>query len=353
VSNNYFRIAVHQDKNTKVHSTSWSNPWIEYLEKSNLKYEVINCFENGILEKLRSFNVLLWHFGNYIYKDMVFARSILYSAKQMGLKVFPNYNDAWHFDDKIAQMYILQSVNAPIPKSYVFYKNEDLYNWLRNFSEFPVVSKLKSGSGSHNVKLIKNRHELKKYANRMFSIGFSPAPSFKFKAISNLKSSKSKKDVISRLKRLPEFIRTLSGAREFPNEKGYVYLQEFIPSDGFDLKIVVVGDKLSYIGRNIRKGDFRASGGGDLFYNKELVTKDIITSAFETSDKLGFQCMGYDYVIDKRTGKGVIVEISYGFSHSALLQAGGYWDREFNWHNEPLNAPEEVLKNIILQVKQG
>jgi len=110
---------------------------------------------------------------------------------------------------------------------------------------------------------------------------------------------------------------------------------------------VVIGDKLSFIARNVRKGDFRASGGGDLFFDKSLVSRDILESAFKTNDKLGFQCMGYDYVVDKRTGIGKIVEISYGFSHTALLQAGGYWDRAYVWHDEPLNAPCETIENLI------
>jgi len=134
---------------------------------------------------------------------------------------------------------------------------------------------------------------------------------------------------------------------EFPNERGYVFFQEFVPNNGFDLKIVVIGDKLSFVARNARKGDFRASGGGDLFYDHSLISKNIIDSAFSVSDKLGFRCMGYDYVIDKNNGIGKIVEMSYGFSHTALMQAGGYFDRKGQWHNEPLNAPHEVLESLL------
>lgn len=77
------------------------------------------------------------------------------------------------------------------------------------------------------------------------------------------------------------------------------------------------------------------------------MTEDIIQTAFEINDKLGFQCMGYDYIVDNRTGKGIIVEISYGFSHMALLQAEGHWDINGNWYDEPLNAPIEIIKNMI------
>jgi hypothetical protein len=181
----------------------------------------------------------------------------------------------------------------------------------------------------------------------MFNNGISSSPSLFYKAQSNIKTSKSIDTFIKRAKRIPEFLMTLAQSKHFPNEKGYVYLQKFIPNDGYDLKIVTVGNKLSFIGRNIRDGDFRASGGGDLFFDKSRVTKDIIDSAFKTSDLLGFKCMGYDYVVDNKTGKGIIIEISYGFSHKALLQAGGYFDREGNWINEPLNAPKELLENLL------
>jgi len=168
-----------------------------------------------------------------------------------------------------------------------------------------------------------------------------------YKTSSNIKSAHNWATIKNRAKRIPEFLRNFASARMFPNEKGYVFLQEFIPNDGYDLKIIVVGNKLSFIGRDIRKGDFRASGGGSLFFEKSLVTQDIIYSAFSTSYKLGFQCMGYDYVVDKADGKGKIIEISYGFSHAALLQAKGFFDRDGMWHDKPLNAPVEVIKNII------
>ena len=57
--------------------------------------------------------------------------------------------------------------------------------------------------------------------------------------------------------------------------------------------------------------------------------------------------MGYDYVIDNKNGEAKIIEISYGFSHIALLQSGGYFDRNGKWFDEPLNAPEEILKNLL------
>lgn len=340
-------IAIHKNDKIFKHSGLWTDEWIEYCKSNGLSFEVVDCYENGIIERLKKFDILLWHFGNYVLQDMLFSRSILISAQNCGIKVFPDFNTSWHFDDKIAETYLLMSASAPIPETWMFYLKEDCNTWIENEAAFPLIAKLRCGSGSNNVKLLKNKGEAGKYAKKIFGGGLKASPSIVFKTKSQMLSAKNWDVFIKRLKRIPEFLHTLSRAKMFPKEKGYAFFQEYIPNDGYDLKIVVIGDKLGFIGRNIRKGDFRASGGGDLFFDKSLVTKDIIDSAFKVNDQLNFQCMGYDYVVDKTSGKGKIVEISYGFSHTALLLCGGYFNRNGTWFDEPLNAPAEILKNLL------
>lgn len=332
----------------QLHSTSWVNPWVDYLKENDILYDKADLFAVDAIEVIEKYDVLLWHFGQYEWSDMLEARSILYSAKMMGLKVFPDFNDAWHFDDKVAEMYALQAVGAPIPKSQVYYEMATLKHALEEGKiDFPIVAKLRTGSGSHNVKLIQNKAQLLHYARSMFGRGFNPAPSLLYKTSSNIRSSHDKATFMAKLKRAPEFLRTRRGAKRFPHEKGYVYLQEFIPSDGYDMKIVVVGDKLSGLYRPIRSHDFRASGGGEVLYDKEKFSENIIRSAFAAADAIGFKCVGFDYVVDNRTGEGKIVEMSYGFSHTAVMGMGGWFDRDCNWHEGALNAPAELLKNLL------
>lgn len=338
-------------KNDKVfhHSEMWTNRWIDHCEKQEFDYQVINCYHYDVIEKLQDLDILLWHPSNGVLADMMEARSILYVAKQLGLSVFPDFSTAWHFDDKIAQSYMLQSINAPIPNFWVFYLLEDCKNWINKHDTYPIIAKLKSGCGSTNVRMLESKDEALSYARRMFKGGFSPAPSMFFKAKSKLQSSHDWKTVKDRVRRIPEFLHNLSRSKQFPNERCYAYFQEFIPNDGYDLKVVVIGEKVCGFSRKNRKGDFRASGGGDIVYDNSLVTDQVRNSALATSRKLGFQCMGFDYVVDNRTGEGLIVEMCFGFSNEALLQTGGYWNPEGDWIDEPLSAPVEILKNLILE----
>lgn len=342
------KIAILFDKSKKAHSSNWSFSWIEYCEVNNVDFEIVNPYNIGVVNYLLDFDIILWHFSHYVHTDVLMAKNILFTLETSGKNVFPSIKDSWHFDDKLAETYLLESINAPIPDSFYYYSLEDVKKSIGSkMMKFPIIAKLRNGSGSHNVKLIKTKEEMYGYSKIMFTKGLDSAPSLLHKTSSNIKTSKNLKTFIKRAKRIPEFLRSLANAKKFNKEKGYVFLQEFIPNEGFDLKVVVVGDKLSFIGRKIRKGDFRASGGGSLFYDKSKVSKDIIDSAFKISDELNFSCMGYDYVINSRNGKGLIVEISYGFSHQALLDAKGYFDRSGNWHDEPMNAPVEIVNQLI------
>lgn len=341
------KIAIFRQTDVIEHSTNWGKPWAEYCEENNIEYDFVDLYKTDAIETLKKYDALLWHFGQYNYADMLEARSILYTAKKIGLQVFPDFNDAWHFDDKVAEMYALQAVDAPIPVSKVFYDKETFDEWVNTQAEVPIVGKLRTGSGSHNVKLLKSKSALLSYGHKMLKDGFNPAPSLIYKASSNARSSHDWETFKKKLKRAPEFLRTLAGARKFPHEKGYIYLQEFIPNDGYDMKVVVVGDKCSGLVRPIRSHDFRASGGGEVFFEKKYFTEQIIRSAFAVADALGTQCIGFDYVVDNRTGNGLIVEMSYGFAHEAVMASGGWFDRDCQWHEEKFNAPKDILRNIL------
>lgn len=343
------KIAIHQNKKIYDHSTSWTHEWIRYCEAHGYSYEVVDCYSLDIPDKLEGFDVLLWAFGNYSLQDMQFARTILNAASVMGIRVFPDFNTGSHFDDKAAGYYWLKAVGAPIPASWIFYTKEDALSWIKEKASFPLIGKLKSGSGSNNVKMIKSAAQAKAYTRRMFGSGYKNVPGVLFKTASNVKSAKNWETVVKRFKRIPDFIGTWQRSRMLPRERGYVLFQEFVPNEGYDLKVAVIGSKLSCIARHVRPGDFRASGGADLFYERSLCTEQVRQAAFDAANKLGLQSVGFDFVVDKATGEGKIIEMSYGFSWQALAGAGGYWDPQGNWYDEPLHAPSEVLENLIRQ----
>lgn len=341
------RVAIHQNEDVYAHSGSWADEWASYCSANDIEHNAIDFFGAGSPGMLRHYDIALWHFGNYSLQEMLFARSILNAAEHGGTQVFPNSQTSWHFDDKVAQSYLLEAANAQIPKWWHFVTEDACIRWIEEEAHFPIVAKLRNGSGSMNVRLLGDAATAKRFTRTMFGRGRDPSPRIGFKVVSNARSARDLTALRNRLARAPEFFRTRARAREFPRERGYVYFQEFVPNSGLDFKVVVIDEKLSFIGRRVRKGDFRASGGGDLTFDRSHIVSSIIESAFQTSEVLGFQCMGYDFVVDTETEIPKIIEISYGFSHAALLEAGGYFDRSGQWYPEPLNAPHAILESLL------
>lgn len=62
----------------------------------------------------------MWHFSHIDYRDMLFAKQLLYSIQLMGKKVFPDFNTVWHFDDKVGQKYMFEAIGVPFIPTYVF-----------------------------------------------------------------------------------------------------------------------------------------------------------------------------------------------------------------------------------------
>ena len=321
--------------------------WTQWLDEHNIPWEYVDCYDTDIISQLPKYSGLIWHYENYSNADLMEAQHILDIAESMGLKVYPNHDSAWHFDDKIAEMYALQAVNAPIPDSWVFYEYDTCAEWLERECKYPVVAKLRRGSGSNNVKLLNNARAAKKYAKRMFGRGYSPAQSVAYKTFSKVQSTRDWKTFVSRFKKIPDFLWSHRFGKGLPREKGYCYFQQFIPNANFDIKIAVVSGKCSFFTRHTRKGDFRASGSGDFFYDNTLLTDDIVRSAIETAEKLHTQCIGFDYVVDKNTKKGYIIEMCHGFDADAVYDCGGYWDQDMVWHDEPLNVKYEIMDKMF------
>ncbi len=328
---------------------SFSDRWIAYCEEKNIPYKIVNCFDNDIIYQLRDCDAFMWHHHHGDYKDIELAKALLFSLEQAGVKVFPNFNTNWHFDNKLAQKYLLEAIDAPLVNSYVFYTKTEALNWARKTS-YPKVFKLKGGAGAQNVKLAKNRREAIKLINKSFGRGW---PAFDKKNYFNEQISRffqGKENFIALVKAFGRLIIPIKNISYMPVEKGYAYFQEFIPDNDSDIRVIVIGEKAFAIKRMTRENDFRASGSGSIIYEKNAIDKRCVKIAFETSSKLNAQCLAYDFVFGSEI-KPLIVEISYGFAVSAYDSCPGYWDSQLNWYDGSFKPQEWMLTDLLKSIK--
>jgi glutathione synthase/RimK-type ligase-like ATP-grasp enzyme len=336
------KIAIDNNK-------SFSDLWIKYCETENIDFKLVNCYDNTIIQQLADCDVLMWHHHHANYKDILFAKQLLYSLEQSGKTVFPNFNTTWHFDDKVGQKYLLEAIGAPLVKSYVFYSKSEALDFV-NSTSFPKVFKLRGGAGSANVKLIQSAGQARGLVNQAFGRGF---PVFDrigyFKERFN-KFLNGKDTLLGVMKGLGRLIIPVKDIKMIHREKGYVYFQDFIPNNNSDTRIIIIGDKAFAIKRMVRKNDFRASGSGSIVYSKDEIDIRCVKTAFETSAKLQSQCMAYDFVFDQENAP-LIVEMSYGFSPAGYVDCPGYWGEDLTWHEGEFNPYGWMVDLVIDKVK--
>ena len=65
------KVLINHDKGTPIHSADWTRGWIKYCENHDIEYEMIDLLKVDAISTLKNFDVLLWHFGNYSYKEML------------------------------------------------------------------------------------------------------------------------------------------------------------------------------------------------------------------------------------------------------------------------------------------
>ncbi len=335
------KLAIHDSPN------GYSKRWISYCEENQIPHKIVNCYDNNIICQLAGCDGLMWHWTHYDYRAQNFARQLSYSIENLGIKMFPDSNTCWHYDDKVGQKYLLESIGAPLIPSYVFYSQKDALKWADRTS-FPKVFKLRAGAGSTNVRLVHNARQAKKLITRSFSGGFSTVGSSSMlkQRIWILRRDKNFKAALHLLKGMVRFIHPQAFSRLLPRQKGYAYFQEFIPGNSYDQRVLVIGNRAVSHRRYVRTNDFRASGSGLVSIEKE--TDDIIAVkiAFEVYEKIQAQCIAFDFIYDENRTP-MIVELSYASPTHVYDLSPGYWDKELAWHAKPVNPQFFIIEDFI------
>jgi len=333
------KIAIHHTPG------SFSDSWISYCIQHNINYKLVNCYSSDIIKHIEDCDALMWHQKQNDYKDVLFSKQLLYSVEQSGKKVFPNYKTNWHFDDKLGQKYLFEALHLPLVKSYVFYSKSEALEWVKHNS-FPKVFKLRGGAGSQNVKLVHSDLQARKLIKKAFGKGFPQLDRVGHLKERFRKYREGKENFLAVIKGLGRLFIPTEFVKMHANEKGYIYFQDYIPNNKFDIRVIVIAEKAFAIKRMVRKNDFRASGSGNIFYEKGNFLIDTIKLSFQLANKLETQCAALDFVFDDE-GNPNVVELSYGFVQSVYVPCVGYWDNELFFHEGTFNPLDWMVELLL------
>lgn len=333
-----------------VHSTNWgfTPDWISYLKDKAIPFKLVNCYSTNIIEDLNECDILLWHHHHSDAKDVVFAKQLLFALEQGGKKVFPNFNTGWHFDDKVGQKYLLETLQIPTAKSFIFFDKQAALEWAKK-AEFPKVFKLRGGAGSSNVRLVENTKDAIRLIRKAFGIGFPSYDKWGDLQENWRKYRLGKSTLIEVAKSFRRIFYSTKYAKVVGPERGYILFQEFAKENAFDIRVITIGERAFAIKRLVRENDFRASGSGFLVYDPNEIDIRCVKLAFEAAKKLNAQVVAYDFVF--KEGAPLIVEINYGYAHQSYFDCPGYWDSDLTWHDGKFNSAHWIVELIISQSK--
>ena len=332
------RIAIHHKAGT------FSDRWISYCKENDIDYKIVNAYDFDIVSQIKEdCDAFMWHHHHGDYRDALFAKQLIYSLESSGIKCFPDFHTTWHFDDKVGQKYLLESIGAPLVPSYVFYSKKEALEWVSQ-TTFPKVFKLRGGAGASNVKLAHTAKEARKFVRKAFGKGFPQFDKIGYLKERYHKWRQGRDSFVGVCKGIGRLLIPTDYAKMHGREKGYVYFQDFIPNNTFDIRVVVIGDKAMGEKRYVREGDFRASGSGQFEYIQ--IRGDVLEIAFGIAQKLRLQTVAFDFIF--RDNEPLIVEMSYGFGTHGISHSGGYYTRDLQWNEENhLDFCGWMVENII------
>jgi hypothetical protein len=350
------RVAVFQDPPTN--DPPWAVRFSDYFRRRGVDVVPIAALDHAALDALRDADGFLWGF-NHLGFERDLARAFLGALEATcDIVVWPNAATRWHYDDKVAQAWMLELLGTPMPVSHVFLDRDEARRWARA-ATYPQVFKLSGGAGSSAVCRVRSAREADRLIDRAFLRGLT--------AHHDLESiARDLRDPIARrLSAIPinlakELVHTLrydavhlfeprvASAR--PPLQRAVIFQEFIAGNDHDTRVTVIGNRAFAFRRLNRPGDFRASGSGRFDLDPAKVHPEALRIAHRLSHALGFQSMAYDFVLGS-DGVPRLLELSFMFVGSAVHQCPGYWDRDLTWHEGPMWPQDAIAEDLLDEIR--
>lgn len=329
-----YRIAIHPDRVRILDGTiqSFSDRWTELLTRDGHEVRAVHWRTPGLIDTLRECDGFLTWFPPLPNPREYMKRLALTLGHALpDLVVFPNWKSAWHFDDKIAQTILLEAAGLPMPRTHVFWHIDDARAFVAT-AKFPLVLKLASGFRSRNVALLRNAREAETWLRRFFAYG-----------VNNLD--------LSPLRALRNKLRPSTQPSNLTFQKGVILLQEFVPGNAFDTRVVVIGHRAYAARRPNRPNDFRASGSGVMETDPQKIDLDAVELAMRASRVLDMPSIAVDVL--RRDGQPVLTEVSYYYEGSTALLVPGHWrerDGKLTWVDEKIRADDALLEMFLARL---
>ena len=310
------RIAVQPDVR-RLPRDSFAEVWVAELTRRGHAVDVVDVFAPDAIARIQRCDGFLWWFTPTRFPRELGKRLVQALDHAGGPLLFPDARSVWHFDDKVAQYYLLQAAGIPMPRTWVFWEREAAAEFCRT-ATFPLVVKLAAGHDSNHVALLRNAREARRWIGRLFGRGVA---SFTERL---------------RIRRWPD------------TQQGYLLVQEFLSENTFDTRVTVIGDRAFAFRRFNRPNDFRASGSGIRDLDPAGIAADAVQLAFRPARAVGAASLCVDVL--RRGSEPVISEMSYYYEGFKVEACPGHWTAGGAWHEGQLHPAKAILDDFLAKL---
>lgn len=311
-----FTVAIQPDD--YGNGDAYSPMWAELLQKAGHQVKLADVYRADIFDQVRGCHGFMWRHGGSPNMRQIARRILPIFENELGLVVYPDQNTCWHYDDKVTESYLFDTLNIPSPKTWVWFDKGPALEWARE-AEYPLVIKLWSGALSGNVGLVASYTEAEHWINKMFGRGVHRLTD----AFSSLSFKARFRTTASLLLKGSSPVQWLHD-NCWELHKNYVLFQEFLPENPFDTRVVIIGNRGFGFRRFNRPDDFRASGSKNSDVDPKHVNLEAIRLGFRLAACLKTQSIAIDCL--QRGKQQVVVEMSYTFPHFTTHECPGHWE---------------------------
>jgi hypothetical protein len=336
------KIAIGHDlitRDTDGNPQSFSAVWMARAQELGIVAEEVQPLLPGALDRIAGCDGFIWRYNFKLPWTDAAPRLMQAVENELRIPVWPARPLRDTFENKIAQAYLLEAAGVPHPRTWVFWRREDAMAALPELA-FPLVAKLSRGVKSDGVALIQDRAEAEMLVRQMFSFG---TQSLDFLRVPRHRRFGTYTQMLRAMRR---------GGIKGNLEHGYVLLQEFVPGNLGDTRVVVQGDVAVAGGRLNREGDFRASGSGRNNLDPANIHPKAIEVAFRLADAMRVSSVVIDVLL--RGDEPVITEFSSSMAINAVRRFQGHWRRGPDGivrSEEPVDWPRLVFDDFVAEVR--
>jgi glutathione synthase/RimK-type ligase-like ATP-grasp enzyme len=287
-----------------------------FLRHNSIKYSFINIHAEDWVEAVSNYDLIVWRPFSDPASMYEQSTKISFIETYLNIRCHPSSSELWTYEDKVRVYFLLSFHKLPIIPTFISFDEQECLQKLDDLI-FPLISKANVGSSSYSVKKLNSRASAKRYIRRAFSSGVSTG---------------------------------------FPyyRQKGYVYFQEYVKDARYDLRIILIGNKIFGYYRMRPAHDFRASGAGLRKEGGQLPI-DAVKLAMKVKEVMPSTMLAVDFLKSPGDETHRIIETSINtdIRHPQQLvrdgQAGYYTldDEQLIFHPGEYWLQELILEEVI------